>query len=142
MEGFWKERNVFVTGATGLLGSWLVEEPLGRQARVTCLLRDWVPGSKFAEEGFLARTNVVRGELEDCQVLLRALNEYEIDTVFHLGAQTIVGYRLPFPPFHLRGQYSRNLECLGGLPGLPENSRAGLGRLQRQSLWLPHGTSL
>jgi CDP-glucose 4,6-dehydratase len=33
----------------------------------------------------------VRGELEDYQTVLRALNEYEIDTVFHLGAQTIVG---------------------------------------------------
>ena len=110
VEGFWKDRNVFVTGATGLLGSWLVEELLGRQARVTCLLRDWVPGSKFAEEGFVARTNVVCGELEDYNVLLRALNEYEIDTVFHLGAQTIVGTasRSPLSTFeaNIRGTWN------------------------------------
>ena len=117
MEGFWKERNVFVTGATGLLGSWLVEELLGRQARVTCLLRDWVPGSKFAEEGFLARTNVVRGELEDYNVLLRALNEYEVDTVFHLGAQTIVGTasRSPISTFeaNIRGTWNLLEACRG-----------------------------
>lgn len=88
---FWVNRNVFVTGATGLLGSWLVEELLKRGAHVTCLVRDWVPGSQLVESGLLARTNVVRGDLEDYQVLLRALNEYEIDSVFHLGAQTIVG---------------------------------------------------
>lgn len=89
--GFWKNRNVFVTGATGLLGSCMVEELLDRSANVTCLLRDWVPGSKLVNLGLLARTNIVHGELEDYTLLLRTLNEYEIDTVFHLGAQTIVG---------------------------------------------------
>lgn len=88
---FWKNRRVFVTGATGLLGSWLVEELLLRRAEVTCLIRDWVPQSKLIAAGPNARANIVRGELEDYMVLLRALNEYEIDTVFHLGAQTIVG---------------------------------------------------
>lgn len=88
---FWDGRNVFVTGATGLLGSWLVEELLARGATVTCLVRDWVPGSKLVRDGLLERVNVVRGDLEDLPVLVRALNEYEIDTVFHLGAQTIVG---------------------------------------------------
>ena len=88
---FWKDRNVFVTGATGLLGSWLVDELLKRGANVSCLVRDWIPDSKLVCSGLMVRTNVVRGELEDYLVLLRALNEYEIDTVFHLGAQTIVG---------------------------------------------------
>ena len=95
MEGLemslWKNHNVFVTGATGLLGSWLVEELLSQGAQVTCLVRDWVPGSKFINEGLINSVNIVRGELEDYMVLLRSINEYEIDTVFHLGAQTIVG---------------------------------------------------
>jgi CDP-glucose 4,6-dehydratase len=88
---FWKNHNVFVTGASGLLGSSMVEELVGRGANVTCLIRDWVHGSKLLESNYLSRCNVVRGELVDFEVLLRAVNEYEIDTVFHLGAQTIVG---------------------------------------------------
>lgn len=88
---FWQDRNVFVTGGTGLLGSWLTEELVRRGARVVCLVRDWVPESRLLESNALARVRAVRGELEDYQLLLRALNEYEIDTVFHLGAQTIVG---------------------------------------------------
>jgi CDP-glucose 4,6-dehydratase len=88
---FWKSRHVFVTGATGLLGSWLVEELLRQGADITCLIRDWVPQSKLIASDLNGRVNVVRGELEDYMVLLRALNEYEIDSVFHLGAQTIVG---------------------------------------------------
>jgi CDP-glucose 4,6-dehydratase len=88
---FWKNHNVFVTGATGLLGSWLVEELVHRGANVTCLVRDWVPGSRLVASGNLAKTNFVHGELEDHQLILRVLNEYEIDSVFHLGAQTIVG---------------------------------------------------
>ena len=95
MEGVavsnWSGANVFVTGATGLLGSALVEELLARGANVTCLVRDWVPQSRLLGEGFAQRCNLVRGELEDHATLVRALNEHEIECVFHLGAQTIVG---------------------------------------------------
>lgn len=88
---FWRHRRVFVTGATGLLGSHLVAELLRREAEVVCLVRDWVPDSEAVSAGTLSRCRLVRGELEDYMTALRALNEYEIDTVFHLGAQTIVG---------------------------------------------------
>lgn len=89
--GFWNNRNVFVTGATGLLGSWMVEELLNKGANVTCLIRDWVPGGKLISSGMVNRTNVVHGQLEDYELLVRIVNEYEIDSVFHLAAQTIVG---------------------------------------------------
>lgn len=88
---FWTNRNVFVTGATGLLGSSLVEELLSRGANVVCLVRDWVPESKLISSGLIWKVTSVRGGLEEYDVLVRALNEYEIETVFHLGAQTIVG---------------------------------------------------
>jgi len=88
---FWTDRNVFVTGASGLLGSWMTQELISQRANVTCLLRDWVAGNRLATEGLVDQVNVVRGELEDAPLLLRALNEHEIETVLHLGAQTIVG---------------------------------------------------
>ena len=91
MSSFWKERSVFVTGGTGLLGSWLIHELLRKGASVTCLIRDWVPRSGLVSSGLMSMIQAVRGELEDYSLLLRAINEYEIDTVFHLGAQTIVG---------------------------------------------------
>lgn len=87
----WSRSNVLVTGATGLLGSWLAQELLARGATVVALVRDSVPRSRAVEEGILARCVVVRGELEDHETALRTLNEHEIDSVFHVGAQTIVG---------------------------------------------------
>ena len=87
----WKDRNVFVTGAAGLLGSWLTEALIERGSNVTCLVRDWVPDSRLVSSGLRNRANLVFGELEDGALLTRVLNEFEIDTVFHLGAQTIVG---------------------------------------------------
>lgn len=88
---FWTDRSVLVTGGSGLLGSWTVQELAARGASVVCLLRDWVPASRLWTEGLLDRVSVVRGGLEDRDLLVRALNEYEVETVLHLGAQTIVG---------------------------------------------------
>jgi CDP-glucose 4,6-dehydratase len=87
----WRDRPVLVTGATGLLGSWLVEELLRRGAAVTCLVRDRVPQSRFWSEGLWQQVNLVEGALEDFALVQRAINEYETDTLFHLAAQTIVG---------------------------------------------------
>lgn len=105
----WHQRRVFVTGATGLLGSALVEALVSRQADVTCLVRDGVPASRLNSEGWIARVNVVHGALEDFATLARAINEYEIDTVFHLAAQTIVGTanRSPLSTFeaNIRGTW-------------------------------------
>lgn len=87
---FWKNKNVFVTGATGLLGSWLTKSLVEQGAHVIALIRDSVPKSNLYLSGVNENINIVRGELEDYFLLERALNEYEIDSVFHLGAQTIV----------------------------------------------------
>ena len=88
---FWKQRNVFVTGGTGLLGSWLTRRLVESGANVVCLIRDTEPRSELVRSGFLSRVTIVHGELEDYFTVLRAINEYEIESVFHLGAQTIVG---------------------------------------------------
>jgi CDP-glucose 4,6-dehydratase len=88
---FWRDRPVFVTGATGLLGSWLVDHLLQRQADVVALIRDDVPQSELHRSGSAARIRVVRGDVRDQELLERVLGEYEVDTVFHLAAQTIVG---------------------------------------------------
>jgi len=88
---FWRDRPVFVTGASGLLGSWLVRRLLRADADVVCLLRDWVPQSELIRGGVLENVKVVRGDVRDQETVERALGEYEIDTVIHLAAQTIVG---------------------------------------------------
>ncbi len=88
---FWQDRPTFVTGATGLVGSWLAGRLVEARAEVVCLVRDWVPNSELVRAGWLERVTVVRGDVRDQMLLERALNEYEIDTVIHLAAQTIVG---------------------------------------------------
>ncbi len=83
-------RSAFVTGAYGLLGSWLVPALLARDVEVTVLRRDETPRSALVLHGDEARCNVVRGDVEDGPLVLRALGEYDADTVFHLAAQTLV----------------------------------------------------
>ncbi len=91
MSEFWKNRNVLVTGCTGLLGSHLTAMLVDQQADVVGLIRDLVPKSNLSQTGIHDRINIVRGSVEDYFTIERALNEYEVDTVFHLAAQTIVG---------------------------------------------------
>ncbi len=86
----WTDRPVLVTGATGLLGSWLVKRLIELKAETVCLVRDWVPMSEAVQSGSLERVRVVRGDVRDRECVERVLGEYEIDTVFHLAAQTIV----------------------------------------------------
>ena len=110
MSAFWKDRPVFVTGGTGLLGSWLVKRLADEGADVVCLVRDWVPQSEVVRTGTLDRVRVVRGDVRDQKTVERALGEYEIDTVFHLAAQTIVGIanRNPVSTFdtNIRGTWA------------------------------------
>ncbi len=119
----WGGHNVLVTGASGLLGSSMVEQLIERGAAVTCLVRDWVPGARLFSEGMTERASVVRGALEDYQTVLRALGEYEVDTVFHLGAQTIVGTasRSPLSTFesNVKGTWVL-LEACRQFPGMVE----------------------
>ena len=90
-DGFWQDRRVFVTGCTGLVGSWTVRALLARGAHVVGLVRDQVSGSELVRSGLLSKIDVVQGCVEDEPFLERALGEYEIQTVMHLAAQTIVG---------------------------------------------------
>ena len=90
-NSFWRDRPVFVTGGTGLVGSWLVRSLLAQGATVTCLVRDWVPESELVRASLIDRVKVVRGDVCDSALIERSLGEYETDTVFHLAAQTIVG---------------------------------------------------
>ncbi len=110
MDDFWNDRSVLVTGATGLVGSWLVKALLRRHARVTVLLRDRDPQSELVRSGDEARVTVVNGELADYGALERAIGEHETETVFHLAAQTLVGmgYRSPRQTFesNIRGTYN------------------------------------
>ena len=88
---FWLDRPTLVTGGTGLLGGWLVRRLIGHGADVVCLVRDWIPQSELQRSRAIEQVKVVRGDVCDQELLERTLGEFEIDTVIHLAAQTIVG---------------------------------------------------
>jgi CDP-glucose 4,6-dehydratase len=107
--------RVFVTGGTGLVGSWLVKALLARGDHVVCLVRDADPQSELYRSGAIGKVGVVSGALEDYATLERAINDLEPDTVFHLGAQAIVAVaqRSPLPTLeaNVRGTWNLLEAC-------------------------------
>jgi len=108
---YWKSKNIFVTGSTGLLGPYLIKELLRQDANVFALVRDFVPNSQFFSDGLDKKVNLIVGDLLDTNLLQRVLNEFDINSVFHLGAQAIVGTanRSPISTFRSNIEGSWNL---------------------------------
>jgi len=106
----WRDRPVLVTGATGLLGGWLTEALLARGAQVVATVRDEVPRSRLVRERVIDRVDVARGDVTDYAFVERVVAEYEVECVFHLAAQTIVGIanRAPLSTFdtNIRGTWN------------------------------------
>ena len=135
-SSFWQDHPTLVTGATGLVGSWLVRRLVEAGADVVCLVRDWVPQCELVRQGLLERVKVVRGDVCDAVLLERVLGEYEIQTVFHLAAQTIVAIanRNPVSTFrtNIQGTWALLEACRAHALG-----QADYPGLFGQSLWRP-----
>lgn len=107
---FWSDKRVLVTGATGIVGSWVTRALLKQGASVVALVRDVDFETEFYRSGMYQQVAVVNGRLEDFSSVERSVSEHEVDTVLHLGAQTIVGaaQRSPLATFeaNIRGTYN------------------------------------
>jgi CDP-glucose 4,6-dehydratase len=109
MTYVWRNRRTLVTGATGIVGSWLCEELTRRGAHVVAFVLDDDPQSRFYSERIVDACSVVRGNLTNFSDCMRAIGAHEIEVVFHLAAQTLVGTALrdPLGTFesNIRGTY-------------------------------------
>jgi CDP-glucose 4,6-dehydratase len=115
MSGRYDGRTALVTGAQGFIGSWLAERLLDEGAKVVALRRDAPALSRFRIAELEERCDVVQGDLDDYEALLRILNEHSVNLVFHLAAQTIVGTanRSPLSTFetNVKGTYTLLEAC-------------------------------
>ena len=142
--GFWRDRPTFVTGGTGLVGGWLVKRLVDLGAEVVCLVRDWVPSSELIAQMPAGRVTIVRGDVRRQATLERVLGEYEIDTVIHLAAQTIVGIanRNPVSTFdtNVRGTWTL-LEACSRSPAVRQIVVASSDKAYGECTTLPYDES-
>ncbi|MGH9841158.1 MAG: NAD-dependent epimerase/dehydratase family protein [Blastocatellia bacterium] len=118
MTSFWNNRTAFVTGATGFVGAHVARLLVEQGARAVCLQRDAVRVNPLDLFDLRGRVTVIQGSVEDFALMGRILNEYEIEAVFHLAAQAIVGAanRSPLSTFeaNIRGTYLLLEACRTG----------------------------
>jgi CDP-glucose 4,6-dehydratase len=81
---------VLVTGAYGLLGGWLTRALTAAGRPVVVIRRDRTPLSVMTVMDLEPRVTVVEGDITSAGFVQRLLAEYEIESVFHLAAQTLV----------------------------------------------------
>ena len=109
MSSFWNGRTAFVTGATGFVGANLAAELVAQGANVVSLQRDEVQPNSLDLLRLRDKLTVINGSVDDLPLMSRILNEYEVDAVFHLAAQALVGAanRSPVSTFesNIRGTY-------------------------------------
>ncbi len=96
-NNFWAGKNVFVTGGTGFIGTYLVNELVNNGANVFCLTQEMPKESNFKTFGLDKKTNLIFGSVLDFNLIRISLEKYEIDTVFHLAAQPLVQIALKNP---------------------------------------------
>lgn len=106
----WEDKNVFVTGADGFIGAWLAKRLIERKANVFILIRDLKQEATYKLLGLADKVTRIEGDLADYRLLERILNEYSIDSCFHLAAQALVqvANRSPLSTFesNIRGTWN------------------------------------
>jgi CDP-glucose 4,6-dehydratase len=107
--GFWRGRNVLVTGAGGFLASWICKVLVEHEASVVGIVRDTAGERLLNIHCIRDQINLVYGSITDSGLVERVFNEYEIDTCLHLAAQALVvaANRAPLSTFesNIRGTW-------------------------------------
>lgn len=89
-KNHWQDKNILITGGSGLLGSEMVAQLIKKKANLTVIIRDQVAKSRFFSEGLYQKVNLVSGDITDFSLVERVIGENEIEVIFHLAAQAIV----------------------------------------------------
>ncbi|MFH0979298.1 MAG: GDP-mannose 4,6-dehydratase [Candidatus Woesearchaeota archaeon] len=102
MVDFWKGKKALVSGADGFVGSWVAKKLIDSKAQVVAIVRDEKAEGNLKILGLTDKITIVRGDITDLETVERTINEYEIDSCFHLAAQAIVGIanRSPLSTFN------------------------------------------
>jgi len=107
---FWKDKKVFVTGADGFIGGWVAKILIEKGAEVTIIVRDLKTRSSLDLHNIRKDVNIIEGDIIDCPLMQRVMNEYSIQYVFHLAAQPLVeiAIRSPLSTFesNIKGTWS------------------------------------
>lgn len=97
LSNFWQGKKVAVTGATGIVGSWLVKDLLAKGANISALIYERNNTSELIRSGDIQEIVCIDGDLRNIEDIQRMLDANNAEYIFHLGAQTIVGEALQDP---------------------------------------------
>ena len=109
-KNFWKDKNVFITGVGGFVGSNLAKDLINNGAKIIGLTKKKKMKSLLYFEKLDKKINLIFGEITDKRLLKKIFLKYNIDICFHLAAQVEVGLAMRNPYLtwetNVRGTYT------------------------------------
>ena len=91
-------KNILITGGTGFLGSYIARRLVNDVDSITIVTLDIKQKTSLKALNIdMNKINLVKGDIRDYEFIKLLFNEYEFDTVFHLGALSEVKKCQPNP---------------------------------------------
>jgi CDP-glucose 4,6-dehydratase len=96
-KSFFANKYILVTGASGLLGSWLIEELLNQNAEVTGISLDSSKDALMKSKNILDKIENYHIDISKYDELEKIVTKKKYSIIFHLAAQTQVTDALKNP---------------------------------------------
>lgn len=119
LNNFWKNKKILITGYEGFLGSHLTNALLKHGARIWGLDIRTHRKQTILSSKELNKINIIKGSVENYSLIYKIIKKNNIEFIFHLAAQSLVGPALKDP----RKTFSTNIRGTWNILESCRNSR-------------------
>ena len=99
-ESFFYKKKILVTGASGFIASWLINELISLNTTIYALSKGYSNSFKIINAENLSKLNLHTGNIHEISSIANIIKEVPIDVIFHLAAVN-TNYGIDYSPFDI-----------------------------------------